>query len=347
MKIKNKNFITVGKMLMVFLFVGGVLASCSKDKNEDGVNRAEYEQNYFNIQNGEFQGRSLPGSNSTSLEIMNISGNSTVLAGGSSRIHVTAGENAREVIVGVKDRDGYFVAPLAQGTDGAPRGADSANSMEVQLQVLIGLQASENFVIAFAVGDGQGNFSEYQYLPVNIMDAGIGKLKVSLSWDQENDVDLHVMEPNGEHIYFANRNSSNGGRLDLDSNAACGIDNINNENIYYEDDPEVIIEHGEYEVLVDLWSNCNIPANTSYTVRVFYGNTEITPTVGNNPHTGILTPEDESRNSNLISVMKFVIDGEPANRNMGNREMQSSPKVFKFDHDKNNKVFQAFSQEKE
>lgn len=346
MKTKSKKFMTMGKMIILFLFVGGVLASCSKDKEEDVVNRDDFGRSYFNIQNHDFNGRSLPNSNSSSLEIFNISGNSTVLAGGSNQIHVSAGDNATEVIVGVKGREGFFTVPLVQNRNGEARGA-MAGVMEANMQLLIGLQASENFDIAFAVGDGQGNFSSYQYLPVNIMDAGIGLLKVSLSWDQENDVDLHVIEPNGEHIYYGNRMSSNGGQLDLDSNAGCGIDNINNENIYYEDDPNVIIQHGEYEVLVDLWSSCSVSANTNYTIIVYYGSEVIATTEGTNPSSGVLLPEDESHNSNLRSVMKFNINGAPADRNMNNHDLMSSPKVFKFNYDKNNKVFKNFSPEKE
>lgn len=347
MKTKTRKLITAGKMLMLFMFVGGVLASCSKDKNEDaGVSRADFERNYFGVEGGDFQGRPLPGSNSSSLEILNISGNPTVLAGGSNPINVVANDNAREVIVGVEDRDGYFTIPLVQGREGESRGGMS-DSMIANLQLMIGLEASDSFIIAFAAGDGQGNFSEYQYLPVNIMDSGIGLLKVTLTWDQENDVDLHLIEPNGEEIYYGNSTSLNGGNLDIDSNAACGIDNINNENIFYEDDENVTIEYGEYEVLVDLWSNCDVSANTGYTVRVYYGDEEITPTQGVNPHVGVLTPEDESHNSSPISVMKFTIDGPPSNRGVGNRTFESIPKVFKFNHDKNNKVFQEFSQVKE
>ena len=340
---------TGGRMLMIFLFVGGILASCSKDKNDDdGINRDDFARSYFNIQNGDFEGRSLPNSNSSSLEILTISGNSTVLAGGSNQIHLTAGEDATEVIVGVKGKGGYFTVPLVQNRDAEGRGA-MTGSMNAHLQLLIGQQVSDNFVLAFTAGDGQGNFSPYQYLPVNIMAAGTGKLQVSLSWDQLNDVDLHVIEPNGEHIYYGHETSVNGGQLDVDSNAGCGIDDPvrNAENIYYEDSPDVTIEYGEYEVLVDLWSACQIGEDTLYTIIVYYGGEVIATTEGVNPHNGVLAPEDESGNTNLIPVMKFNIDGEPADRNMGNRDLQFAPKIFKFNYDKNNKVFEAFSPEKE
>lgn len=345
MKHNYKNLGSLGKILMVLLFLGGILSSCSKDKNEDeGINRSDFERNHFNIQTGDFHGRPMPSSNSTSLEINNIAGNSTVLAGGSNNIRVTAGEGATEVLVGVQDREGFFSVPLQSGGNNAT--GETMDGVGATIQLLVGQNVSEDFVIAFTAGDGQGNYGGYQYLPVNIMEVGVGLLRVSISWDQMNDVDLHLIDPNGEEIYYGNDTSSTGGQLDLDSNAGCYIDGVNNENIFYEDSPEVTIPFGEYEVLVDLWSNCNVPDNTLYTVRAYYGGEEITPTIGNNPHNGILTPADESRNSNLVSVMKFNIDAPPANRSDATGSKESLPKVFQFRHDKENKVFKQFNSRK-
>ena len=59
--------------------------------------------------------------------------------------------------------------------------------------------------------------------------------------EDEKDVDLHLIEPNGGHIYYGNRRSSNGGFLDIDSNPDCSIDGVNNENIYYQEGKTRII----------------------------------------------------------------------------------------------------------
>lgn len=345
MKNNDKILMRLGRTLMVLLFLGGIFASCSKDKDNDEnlVNRADFTQNYFDITDGEFQGRSMPESNSQSLEILNVSGNPTVLAGGSNIIHLTAGDNASQVIVGVKDQGGYFTVPMTAGRDGANRGTMAMSD----LRLLMGQSITGSFTIAFAVSDGQGNFSEYEYLIVNLMNAGTGLLQVNLVWDQLNDVDLHLIEPDGTEIYYGNPQSSTGGQLDVDSNPACYIDGINNENIYYEDDPAVTIPYGEYEVLVDLYANCSIGPNTNYTVVVHYGGVQIATSQGVNPHDGVLTPADESGNTNLISVMKFNIQAPPANRGTGNQNAISLPKAYKFEVDSKNKVFQNFNPIKE
>jgi|SRR5690554_155707 len=342
MKNNNRKFSQVGKFIVLFLFLGGIIASCSKDSDnpeEDLVNRADFEQNYFNISDGDFNGRPMPASNSQSLEILSISGNSTVLAGGSNLIHLTGSENATQVVVGVKDQKGYFTVPLVADRDGANRGTMAMTD----LRLLIGQGVTGTFTISFSVSDGLGNFSVYEYLVVNLMDAGTGILQVSLSWDQLNDVDLHLIDPNGEEIYYGNPTSATGGQLDVDSNAACYIDEINNENIYYDDSPDVTIPFGEYEVLIDLWSNCDIVPSTNYTVVVYYGGELIATTVGVNPHNGVLAPDT----TEMVSIMKFNIDSAPAPRSSGTTSVQSSlKKGYKFDFDKSNKVFKDFSPKK-
>ena len=173
------------------------------------------------------------------------------------------------------------------------------------------------------------------------MQAGTGLLQVSLSWDQENDVDLHLIDPSGEEIYYGNPVSVTGGQLDVDSNAGCSIDNINNENIYYEDSSDVTIPSGEYEVLVNLWSNCSVASNTNYTVVAYYGGNLIGTTSGSNPNDGVLTPNT----SEMVSVMKFNISGS-APKSSGNQNQLSMPNLYKFSFDKDNKVFQNFNPKK-
>lgn len=50
--------------------------------------------------------------------------------------------------------------------------------------------------------------------------AGTGDVAFRLLWSGQSDLDLYVEDPHGKRIFFGNRESSSGGRLDIDCNAA-------------------------------------------------------------------------------------------------------------------------------
>lgn len=304
-------------LLAIFTF------SCSSDNDKNDKSQVTFENNYFSVVNGEFANNDLPAVNATDLDILGLTGNSTILAGGSNPISVVTPDNATDIIIGVEGHKGYFSIPVGVQTGNVPMSTSSSNTTSMQL--LIGREVAEDFIISFAAQNSLGQVGDYQYLEVNYMEAGTGKLHINLSWDQENDVDLHLIEPNGERIYYGNRSSENGGELDLDSNPACSIDNINNENIFYEDDSDVIIEYGEYEVQVDLYATCSVTDATNYIVSVYYGNALIATTEGQNEHSGVLMPSDYG---DYVSIMKFNIQGEPAARGQG--QTLHAPAVFQF-----------------
>jgi hypothetical protein len=102
-------------------------------------------------------------------------------------------------------------------------------------------------------------------LRVNTRAQGSRLLQVSLNWSAPVDMDLHVTVPSGEDIYYGHKEGLSGGTLDLDSNAGCAIDDINNENITWADILPVL---GDYQVRVDLWSACEYTRSIPYVVTV-------------------------------------------------------------------------------
>ncbi|WP_169974188.1 YfaP family protein [Tautonia rosea] len=65
----------------------------------------------------------------------------------------------------------------------------------------------------------------------------VGDPQFTLIWDTAADIDLHVVEPGGSHIYWASRQGKKGGELDVDD-----TDGFGPENVYWLD-PEA--QHSE------------------------------------------------------------------------------------------------------
>ena len=129
--------------------------------------------------------------------------------------------------------------------------------------------------LQFSLEDVLGAVSSAFSLSLNPAQVTSGDVKVSIAWDTPTDVDLWVREPSGETIKWSNTTSGTGGHLDLDSNAGCSIDNVNNENIFW---PPGQSPNGEFEVTAHMWaSGCGNPpgpAGASGTVTMTYCGTD-------------------------------------------------------------------------
>ena len=180
-------------------------------------------------------------------------------------------DDVRQALVQVPSAEGfegYFTAPVAR----------EGNVLIVELRLDSDVSPGGERAAAFLSGlpdntldvflslvDRFGNIGEAFRLTLDAVLVGSGEVQVSLSWDTATDLDLHVVSPNGIELYWGRR-SGDGGALDLDSNAGCGIDGVNNENINW---PTENAPRGEYIVRVNFWSDCeDLPANYVVTARV-------------------------------------------------------------------------------
>lgn len=76
---------------------------------------------------------------------------------------------------------------------------------------------------------------------------GTGDVQITLRWESDADLDLHVVEPNGEEISFTDPGpTTTGGQLDVDSNVGCQNDG-SVENVFW---AEGDMPLGEYTVRV-------------------------------------------------------------------------------------------------
>lgn len=292
-----KNLIKLSTIALLLVFV---IFSCKKDEEPDPI---EYNLNteYFTVKDATYVQDEFPETSSGTIpNIETINGNPSVIPGGSNPIAIQTNDDISKILVGVSGVGGYFSLPESE--------AKTAGDYLFYILMNQTL-AVETFDIVIALQTDTGAVSEQETISVALVQAGTGKLQVSCAWDQLNDVDLHLVEPNSEEIYYGNGVSANGGELDLDSNAGCYIDSVNNENITY--DADAIVENGEYIVRVDFFANCEVTENTNYSVTAYYEGTLITPSTGTNPYQGSFMPNEENFGGlgDGVEVMKFSISG--------------------------------------
>jgi len=96
-----------------------------------------------------------------------------------------------------------------------------------------------------------------------------GSIQITLGWDTGADIDLYVTDPEGEMIYYndKNRHSASGGYLDHDARGDCRKEQQNTqiENIYWETEQP---PNGEYRIEAEYWGPCGDYDATHITVSV-------------------------------------------------------------------------------
>ncbi len=160
---------------------------------------------------------------------------------------------------------GYWIVPsgaAAVETPGAP-------AVKTQLSFSRSIALGTRPLLVFAV-DASGKVGAATETNLVVTDpyAPKGRLIISLTWDTEADLDLHVVDTAGVEIYKGNLNSyqkpppgtpvdpsavKSGGILDFDSNADCVIDGRRAEHVTYANAPP----SGHYTVRVDTFSLCD------------------------------------------------------------------------------------------
>ena len=195
-------------------------------------------------------------------------GNQTVINGGTMAVSVQSAVPLSKVFTYVAAKTLGVVAESSGGIDGyyeiALPTAQTSPTVLLTFPQEIPLR---EFDVRFAGVDAAGRVGPSVGLTTTVAQVGTGDVQVTLSWDANSDVDLHVVDPSGEEIFYANRRAASGGELDLDSNAACSIDGVRNENITW---PTGRAPVGRYTVRVDYWDSCGV-SRTNYTVRVNAG----------------------------------------------------------------------------
>ena len=127
----------------------------------------------------------------------------------------------------------------------------------------------------------------------------ISDVQVTVSWDTDADLDLHVADPTGHEVYFGSRVVESGGRL-FPRSDECETNNIRNERIAW---TEGTPPPGLYEVRLSHFDSCEAE-ETNYVVRVYNHGTVTT-------FTGAFTGDggDSERGTGRV-ITTFTVPGD-------------------------------------
>jgi hypothetical protein len=197
----------------------------------------------------------------------------------------TLGATATSAAIALSADIGYWVVPAGVPDVSAPTLPTFRATASFSSALLPGAYTLE--VRAVDAGDHFGPPFQQTLTALASAPARVvaGALSVTLTWDTESDLDLHVVDPLGDEIFHGAPSSQSAlspssavasdGVLDQDSNAGCVIDGLRQEDVTWASAPPV----GHYLVRVDTASLCAAP-NAQFSVRVLLDGTAIGSATG-------------------------------------------------------------------
>lgn len=231
------------RAVALLLFLGG-FAGCAGTSADPGVDAL------MQVGAAQFVPGPLPGA-SGGPAITSLANPTNVARPGQVQrpLGGTLEPSATAVRVGLKGDRGHWLVVA-----GAPRvDLPGQPTFAVQLSFAHDL-ARDPVEIELAAVDGEGRVGAVQIVSLALDTPATpqGALVITLDWDRDADLDLRVVDPTGVEI-FARNPSTNGGRLDLDSNARCVIDGVRRESVIW----PAAAPTGRYVVRVDTPSLCD------------------------------------------------------------------------------------------
>lgn len=254
--------------------------ACSSDKDDD----PELESKYLTIEGAEYRSGNQPSGDES---LSNVDCNESALAGGMNFISVASTEAIDRFYLAIDGVEGYLEYAPEEEYDN-----NSSDSYSYLIPVMYSSELGNDMTMLLSARKVSGALTERVRKHVEFVESLQGDLAINLTFENDKDIDLHLICPNGTEIYFGNR----GGEvydekgdligkygLDHDSNPNCYIDGLNNENIVI---PEQFVMNGEYTVKVNMYRNCNSSISTGWSIVTRYKGNIIRPNTGANPARG-------------------------------------------------------------
>lgn len=176
------------------------------------------------------------------------------------------GPTATAAAIGLQGDVGYWIVVAGPPDVATPTNPSFSSTAAFSFGIVPG-----NYTLVVRAVDAAGNFGlpSEQILvaePSPTNPPATGDLVITLTWDTEVNLDLHVVDPNGTEIYWGSPSSQppfsfdqpdggSFGYLDYDSNANCVIDGLRREDAIWAEPPP----SGKYTVRVDAPTLCGQP----------------------------------------------------------------------------------------
>ena len=302
-------------MLAGVLLAPMALTSCL-NSDEETIVLEEYkttgkslQEDYFTIENAEYQQGAFPASTDHST-IGTVTLNNQALSGGMNFITVRTTRLYKCFYVGVEGVSGYYVyRPATYTRDGS--------YYVYTIPVYYTPSYDEDIDMKISGETEGGDRSDPYQAHVKYVESQSGDLNINLTFTTAKDVDLHLIMPNGTEIYYGNRGETDANGTQIyglahDSNAGCRIDNLNNENIFT---PASMVMAGTYRVFVNLYSNCDRTVGpTTWSVAARFRGAYVTNLLNNgrNPMSGSYVANASS--GDKTEIIRFTISESQVTR---------------------------------
>ncbi len=185
------------------------------------------------------------------------------------------GPTATAAAIGLQGDRGYWIVPAGVPNVETPADPSFSGTGVFAPGIVVG-----KYTLVVRAVDASGNFGlpSKQILVAETSPTApppTGALVVTLTWDTESNLDLHVIDPLGNEIFWGNQSSTPSmtgpveggsyGYVDDDSNANCVIDGLLREDAIWPNPPPP----GTYTVRVDTASLCGQPI-AHWTVKAMW-----------------------------------------------------------------------------
>lgn len=258
------------------LFVAGAgVAAIAALACEDGAIFTSGATEPIRVRNGQFIKGDLP-HDSGGPKILTIDSQNNSVVPGATGKHLAGSVEGTATAFALRLADagnGFWTLPVGAADPQMPQ----VLTWDAFLDFARDIRPGEHDLQIVAV-DADGHYGPINPLPLTFSSLlPAGKALITLRWDSDVDLDLHVVAPSGKEIDPKHGSTSVDGGvdpqnppppgvgvIDRDSNAGCVIDSYRQEDVVFADAPAP----GRYLLRVDMFSACGLPA-TNFVVEVW------------------------------------------------------------------------------